>query len=129
MLKPTNKLDKEFELMTFKTLAKLAGFEKDLKIDTVALAQFCDVNEQTVKRWIKFKIPTKQTVKLLKLKVLLINRENWIEKYQKYEFIELLLEGLTEHKVRAVLQYSDIKKAILKLLINLLIKLYKALDR
>lgn len=129
MLKPDCKLDKEFELMTFKELAKLAGFEKNLEVDTLALAQFFDVNEQTIKRWIKFQIPTKQTVRLLKLKILLIKQENWIEDYQKYEFIQSLLDNLTEHKIRVTLKYSDIKKKSLSILINLLIKLYKAIDK
>ncbi len=133
MLPDKYQLDQEMSGTTFRELAKLAGFEKDLQIDTLALAQFCEVSEATIKRWIKHQTPTKPMIKLLKLKVLLINKDEIIkrfdEKHKKYEFIEFLLQGLNEQKIKAVLQYSDIKKLALKMIINSLIKLYNAINK
>lgn len=122
----------ELDHKTFRELALLAGFKKGLKVDTAALAKFYGVEEQTIKRWIKMEVATEATVRLLKLKILLVKQENWInhfsENYKKYEFIESLLNKLSESKIRRIFQYSDIKKTVLMLLINALIKCYTALD-
>lgn len=78
MLPSKYQLDNEMSGTTFRELAKLANFEKDLQIDTLALAQFCEVSEATIKRWIKHQTPTKPMIKLLKLKILLINQDEII---------------------------------------------------
>lgn len=122
----------DLDSKTFRELAELAGFGQGMQIDTAALAKFYDVNEQTVKRWVKLNVATKPTIKLLKLKVLLIHQENWInhltDNYQKYAFIEAQLDMLTEQKIRAKLAYPIIRKKMLSMLINLIAWLYTKLD-
>jgi len=123
----------EIESKKFKELCKLAGFEKNSEIDTLALSKFYGVTEKTIKRWLFHQIPSEPMLKMLKLKVLNVKQENWInqfsDNYKKYEYIELLINNLTEKKIKIVLGYSDIKKTTLKLIINLLIKAYSALDK
>ena len=113
--------------LTFRELATKAGFGTEFDIDTQQLAEFYGVHEITIKRWLKLRVCTPATMKLLQLHILQIEQQYWMQhfdKYKKYEFIERQLERLDLNKLYASIRYPIIKKLFLRKLINSLEWLY-----
>lgn len=122
----------DLDSLSFWELCELAGFKHDDKYDVKALAKFYGRSERTIQRMLKTRIHDEMTIKLLKLHIMNIDLVRHVEiltNQNKYPIIIKLLNDMDKDKVLKMIRYSETKKMVLTALINIILFLYKCINK
>lgn len=122
----------DLDNLSFYELCNKAGFVKNKRIDTAALAVFYDKSERTIYRMLATGTFHPMNIKLLKMQILNIRLNDQLDILlqgdKKYPFIYQLIESLNKRKMEDIISYPSIKKRAMKIALSIIIFLYKRIN-